>query len=706
MSDEQQTQTVESPAQGEETLTSACILDCPDACGLEVTVAPGEAGRRRVTHIGGVQNGHPTTQGFICRKVGRFAERLEHRDRLLYPLRRTGPKGSGSFERISWDDALGEIARRLEEITDRWGGEAVLPCHYGGSNGALSDGFLDYHFFAHLGASRLDRTICAAPTSAVDRAMYGMMPGVAYEDYADSQAILVWGANPKASSIHHVPFLRQAKQNGAFITVIDPVRNFSSREVDLHLPVRPGADLPLALGMIHRWQQLGALDRDFLDQHAVGLEPLLAAAADWPPERAAEEAGVPVADLLECADRFAAASPAAVRCGWGLERNRNGGQAVAAVLAIPALLGKFGQRGSGYTLSNSKAGGFTRPPELQIPAWNTREINQSRLGLALVGEEEPALDPPVQALVVYNCNPLVTVPDQHRMLRGLEREDLFTVVSEQVMTDTALYADIVLPATTMLEHRDIRVGYGAYVVGASHQVVEPPGEARSNVETFAALGRAMGWDAPIFQLDDDSAFEAVVPHVHRAGQAVDPEILARGGQQNFDFPGSSPVQFDTVHPATPDGKIHLTPECLGPEPYRYVPPGTEDPDDTTLGGRGADAQADGPLTLITPATSELLNSTFGEFSLDQLTATLHPDEAASRNLAAGAPVRVHNRLGEVHCHLRLDPRVRPGVVVIPKGAWRRSSQNTYTSTALCPAHVNRVAGGACYNDARVEVEGV
>jgi anaerobic selenocysteine-containing dehydrogenase len=706
MSEEQQTQTMERPAQSTETLTSTCILDCPDACGLEVTVAQDEAGRRRVTHIGGVQNGHPTTQGFICRKVGRFAERIEHRERLLYPLRRSGPKGSGSFERISWDEALSETARRLQEIVDRWGGEAVLPCHYGGSNGVLSDGFLDYHFFAHLGASRLARTICAAPTSAVDTGMYGKMPGVAYEDYVHSQAILVWGANPKASSIHHVPFLRQAKQNGAFIAVVDPVRNFSSREVDLHLPVRPGADLPLALGMIHRWQQQGVLDREFLHQHADGLDSLLAAAEAWSPERAAEEAGVPLVDLLECADRFAEASPAVVRCGWGLERNRNGGQAVAAVLAIPALLGKFGQRGSGYTLSNSKAGGFLCPPELQLPAWNTRSINQSRLGLALVGEEEPALDPPVQALVVYNCNPLVTVPDQHRMLAGLEREDLFTVVSEQVMTDTALYADILLPATTMLEHRDIRVGYGAYTVGASHRVVPPAGEARSNVETFAALGRAMGWKDPIFKLDDDSAFEAVAGHVHRAGKPVDPEILARGGNQGYDFPGPNPVQFDTVHPRTPDGKIHLAPECLGPEPYRYVPPGTEDPDDVSLNGRGADAAADGPLTLITPATSELLNSTFGESSIDELTATVHPDEAASRDLSAGSTVRVHNRLGEVHCQLRIDPRVRPGVVVIPKGAWRRSSQNTYTSTVLCPAHVNRVAGGACYNDARVEVEGI
>ncbi|MCB1057899.1 MAG: molybdopterin-dependent oxidoreductase, partial [Acidobacteria bacterium] len=470
-----------------ETLTSACMLDCPDGCSLEIEVERGTDGAPdRIVSIGGVRDGHPTTHGFICAKVGRFADRVDHRDRLLTPLRRIGPKGSGSFEPISWDQAIDLVTGRFREIVERWGAEAILPCNYGGSNGMLSDGLVDAAFFARLGASRLARTICAAPTGAVATAMYGKIPGVAYEDYPKARAILIWGANPKASGIHLVPYLREAKQRGAFIAVVDPVARFSDREIDLHLPVYPGADLPLALGLIHRWQRQGKLDRTFLAEHTVGAETLLEAAAAWTPERAAEAARVPLDDLLRLADSFADASPAVVRCGWGLERNRNGGQAVAAVMAIPALLGKFGVQGGGYTMSNSRASVFTPPPELEPPRHQTRIVNQSRLGAALDGE----LDPPIRALFVYNCNPLVTVPEQNRVLRGLEREDLFTVVSEQVMTDTALYADVVLPATTMLEHRDIRPGYGSFVIGAARPVVPPRGEARSNVATFAALGRA------------------------------------------------------------------------------------------------------------------------------------------------------------------------------------------------------------------------
>jgi anaerobic selenocysteine-containing dehydrogenase len=332
---------------------TSCVLDCPDACSLEVTIEEG-----RVTKIG-PGTGNDVTRNFICSKVGRFADRLYHPDRLLYPMRRLGKKdskGEARFERIDWDSALGTIAERFREIRDTEGGEAILPYNYGGSNGFLTDDLVDSAYFARLRASRLGKTICAAPTSEVAKGMYGKMAGVGFPDYPEAELILIWGANPRASNIHLVPLLQDAKERGAFIALVDPIRTLSADLIDLHLPVYPGADLPLALGMIHYWAETSRLDRAFLDGNAVELETLLAAASEWSLDRAAKEARVDRASVRLLADRYAEASPAILRCGWGLERNRNGGQAAAAILAMPTLLGKFGRRGGGYTLSNTGAG--------------------------------------------------------------------------------------------------------------------------------------------------------------------------------------------------------------------------------------------------------------------------------------------------------------------------------------------------------------
>ncbi len=660
--------------------TTTCVLDCPDACSLEVTVDVGPEGER-IRSIGGGLD-HPNTAGFICSKVSHFHRRIYHPDRLLHPMRRKGQKGSGEFEPISWDQAIAEISERLRDIRDRWGGEAILPYHYGGSNGLLEDGFLDEYFFARLGASRLASTLCAVPTSLVNDGMYGKMPGVAYEDYPKAKFILIWGANPKVSNIHLVPYLRQAKQAGAFIAAVDPQQNFSPREVDLHLPVYPGTDLAAALGMIEHWRGTGALDEEFLERSCQGKESLLRAAAEWPLERAAAVAQVPLEDLRRLAEAFAAASPAVVRCGWGLERNRNGGAAAAAILAMPALLGKFGVAGGGFTMSNNVAK-VDQQALLGAPSWSTREINMTRLAEAL----GPAEEKPIKGLFVYNCNPVATVPDQAGVVQGLEREDLFTVVSEQVMTDTALYADILLPATTFFEQREIRIGYGSYIVGGVKPVISPRGEARTNTEVFAALGRAMGWQDEAFTLDSESAFRRVGAALEISGKPADLKILEAGKIQRYEFPGETPVAFSTVFPATVSGKVELTPDCLGDEPFSYLP-----------------LESPYPLALLSPADSRLLNSTLGEVSLDELILTLHPEDAAARSISTGDTLRVFNDLGEVHCKARVNGRIRPGVVLLPKGAWRRSSGNGFTATALCPADTQRVGGGACFNDARVEVE--
>jgi anaerobic selenocysteine-containing dehydrogenase len=666
------------------TVRTTCTMDCPDSCALEVLVA-----RDRIIRIQAASpetTPHPNTQGFICDKVQKFDRRVYHESRILYPMRRTGAKGAGEFRRISWEQALAEIAAKFREIIAQWGGEAILPYHYDGSNGLLSHEFLDNYLFAKLGASRLERTLCAAPATAVATGMYGKMPGVAFQDYVHARAIIVWGANPKASNIHLAPYLREARKKGAFLAAVDPIRNFNSHDIDLHLPVYPGADLPVALAMIREWKEEGRLDRPFLAAHADGLETLLAAADPWTIERAAEVARIPAQDIRTLARVYAEASPALIRLGWGTERNQNGGQALAAVLAMPALLGKFGVRGGGYTLSNSGAAklDMARIFNGNAAPWTTRSINMSQLGGVLTNGWQP----PVKALFVYDCNPAATAPDQNAVLRGLAREDLFTVVHEQVMTDTALYADIVLPAVTFLEQQEIKRSYGSYIVGGVQPVIPPEGEAKPNEWVFAQLGKALGYTDEPFTWDTATCVRQVAAALSLDGRPCDPSAIAGGGIQRYSFPGGGPVQLVSARPQTPDGKIHLAPNDLGPAPYAFQ----------------AVEEGRYPLALVSSSNNKMISSTLGEFNYPELFITMHPADAAARGAAEGDLVRVFNDLGEVICRLRRSDRVRPGVAMMPKGAWRKSSRNGQTVTALCPAHVNVVAGGACFNDARVEVQ--
>lgn len=662
------------------TIRTTCTMDCPDSCALEVTVTDGRIAQIRGSHD------HPTTNGFICDKVGRFDRRVYHRDRLLTPLIRKGPKGSGEFHPVSWPEALHMIGDTLAAIRKQWGGEAILPYHYGGSNGLLGDGFLDHYFFARLGASRLARTLCAAPASEVALGMYGKMAGVAYEDYPEARSIMVWGANPKASNIHLMPFLRQAKKNGAFIASVDPVLNFTEQEIDMHLPIYPGTDLPVALAMIRVWRDEGSLDQAFLSAHAEGVDTLLAAAEPWTLERAASEARVDGEAIRTLARRFAAASPALIRCGWGTERNLNGGQALAAILAMPALLGKFGVRGGGYTLSNSGAAKLDINKLFGPLDWNTRIINMTQLGEVL----NRPLNPPIKALFVYNCNPVATVPDQTEVIKGLSREDLFTVVHEQVVTDTVPYADVVLPAVTFLEQYEIKRGYGSYIMGGVQPVIEACGEAKPNEWLFAELGRAMGFTDEPFTWDTATCMRKATEVLSMNGRPASGEPLLNGRIHRYDFDGPTPVQFRTVQPATANGKAHLSFAALGPKPYIYqrVQNGPY------------------PLALISPSNNKMITSTLGEFNYPELFLAIHQSDATERGITDGDQVRVFNQLGEVLCRAQINNRLRDGVVALPKGAWRKSSGNRLTSVALCPAHVNVVAGGACYNDARVEVEKV
>jgi anaerobic selenocysteine-containing dehydrogenase len=655
---------------------SACPLDCPDLCSLEVEV---EAGR--VTRIDGDRR-NPITDGFICGKVRRLGEHLYGSHRVLTPLRRIGAKGQGEFAPITWDDALDEIAGRLAAIKASHGGEAILPVHYGGSNGWLTEGGAATRLFRRLGASRCERTLCAAPSTAAVRGLYGTVPGVALEDYPHARLIVVWGANPSASGIHLVPIIERAMAAGARLIVVDPRATPLARRADLHLAVRPGTDLPVALALIRELFARGHADRGFLAAHARGLEALTAAAAPWTLERAAAESGCAVDDLARFVALYAAASPAVIRVGWGVERNRNGGSAIAAILALPAIAGKFGVRGGGYTMSNGDVGWGVGPEAgIAEPEPPTRAINLTRLGDALAHA-----DPAIRAVVIYNCNPAQTVPDQRAVERGLARDDLFTVVHEQVLTDTCRFADVVLPATAFLEHREVRRGYGVMRLFDSPAVVAPPGEARSNHQVFAALSARLGLDRPGDPLTEDAVVEAIFAGDRRAlrGQLAADGVAAPTP--------TAPILFVDVFPATADGKIDLAPAALDAQApaglYGYQP----DP-----------ATAAYPLALISPAIASQISSTFGQLRTAPAAVELHPDDAAARGITAGATVRVWNDLGEVVCLAAISRHLRPGVALLPKGTWRFHTGNGAAATALVPQTLTDLGGGPCYNDARVEI---
>src|SRR4051812_14989960 len=432
----------------ESVVETACPLDCPDACSLAVTVQRG-----KVINIDGSSR-NPVTDGFICAKVRKFDQLAYGPDRLLYPAVRTGKKGSGQFKRIDWDEAIELVATRFESARDAAGAETILPYSYGGSNGLLTQDNIDAQLWRRFGTSRLARTVCAAPTGAANQALYGKMASVTYQDYPEARLIILWGVNPSASGIHIIPFVREAQKRGAKLVVVDPRSTPLARSADVHLQVKTGSDVVVALA-IHRYLFAnGHTDAAFLRDHTTGAENLKERAEPWTFARAAEVAGVDAATLETVARLYAESTPALIRCGWGLERNRNGGNAAMSVLALPAIGGKFGVRGGGFSMSNSASWNIERT-WIDAPEPDTRIVNMNHLGRALTEDD----DPPVNLLFVYNCNPAATVPDQQRIIKGLERENLFTIVFEQVMTDTALYADLLLPNTTFLEAYDFAKGY-------------------------------------------------------------------------------------------------------------------------------------------------------------------------------------------------------------------------------------------------------
>lgn len=670
------TPTNEGFAGAETVVDTACPLDCPDSCSLSVTVSKG-----RIVNIDGSTLNAPTA-GYICAKVRRFGDRVYGAARLQYPAIRKGRKGDARFSRISWEEAIELIATRLLEIREQWGGEAVLPFYYGGSNGLLTNDTLDAVFFRRFGASRLARTVCAAPTGVAAQSLYGKMPSVTYEDYPHARLIVLWGVNPSTSGIHLVPFVREAQKQGARLVVIDPRATPLARQADLHLAPRPGSDVVIALA-IHRYLfEQGLADSVFLSAHTTGADRLRARAAEWSFERAAETSGVSEAALRRLAEDYAQTSPALIRCGWGLERNRNGGNAAMAILALPAVAGKFGVRGGGYSMSNSAAWNVARP--WLGPEPSTRIVNMNRLGRTLTDVD----DPPVKALFVYNCNPVATVPDQQRVLQGMARDDLFTVVFDQVMTDTAAFADVVLPATTFLEGYDFARAYGPLSLQLVRPVIDAVGESRSNPDVFGELCRRLDL---LSDAEPDNELDMLVTLFKTLPGTVGSQLEDTGRAEPPC--GFAPVQFVDVMPRTADEKVHLFPEALDTEAPAGLYSYQSDPSTDRY-----------PLALISPASDKTISSTLGELDRPAVALEMHPSDASVRALKTGDPVRIFNDLGSVQCALKVDATIREGTVSLPKGLWRKSTWNQLTGTALVPDSLTDLGGGACFNDARVQVE--
>lgn len=656
---------------------SVCPLDCPDNCSLTVGVEDG-----RVVSVDG-DHRNPVTAGYICAKVHRLPEALYGEHRVMTPLLRSGHKGSGNFEAIDWDQAMALLVEELRATKADHGAEAILPLCYGGSNGMLSQDAADARFFRRLGASRLARTVCATATGAAAEGLYGKMAGVAFPDYESAELIIVWGANPHASGIHILPYIYRAQKQGAKLVVIDPRRTKLAARADLHLALRPGTDLPLALAMHHLLFENGWADEDFLAEHCSGTEEFRGRAREWTAARAAEECGVEEAAIHELVQLYAKSSPALVRCGWGLERNRNGGSAVAAVLALPAVAGKFGVRGGGYTMSNSSVWDFDKAAAIAEAEASTREINMNRVGRVLCGEEGA----PVHFLFVYNNNPVATLPRQAKVLEGLRRDDLFTVVFDPFFTDSAQWADLVLPAASFLERRELARGYGSYSLQDAAAVVEPVGESRSNHRVFTELLSAMELMEPGDPKDEDEQLAAWLKRMPEAAEA-----LQEGKVVAPSF-GDVPVQFVDVFPGTPDARIRLLSQELEEESPRGIYCYQADPK-TELA----------PLALISPARGELISSSFGQLHLKGWPARMNPDDARQRSVAEGDRVRIFNDLGEVVCRATITNDMREGVLELAKGLWSHHTENGATANALAPDSLTDLGAGACYNDARVQVE--
>jgi len=669
---------------------SVCTFDCPDTCSLTVDVDEG-----RIVKVRG-SDALPYTAGVICNKVARYTGDFVHGEqRLLYPLRRIGPKGCGQFERVSWEAALDEIYQRVSAVIDRWGPQAVMPLNYAGPHGLLAGDSMSLRFFHRLGATQLyRRALCGGVRSEAWVGTYGAVPGCPPEFAEHAKLNVVWGNNATATNLHLVRGIRHAKRAGGRLVVVDPLRTKIAEQADLHLPLLPGTDILLAWAVATELERSGAMDQAFIAANVLGAEEFMARAREWPAARAAEACGLQESQVRTFARWMAEADPLVLAPGNGLERGRNGGSGIRAAIALPALLGKLGD-GSGIVLAAGNAFPKT-PARLQrpdlLPA-GTRTLTINDIGRHLAEDD---IDPPLRALFIYNHNPIVVHPDQNRMRRGLARADVFSVGIELTMTESMAHCDVVLPAATHFEYADLYASYGHHWLQRAEPVIPPLGESLPNTEVFRRLAARFGFTEPCFAADDaalmDDAVDIADP---RLGGVRPSEIPTRRALQMAGSDGKPLVLFDNVFPATPSRKIELKSEALA---QRW---GT-----AAVLPAWREREAAYPLMLISPASDKRISSTLGDLAASRKAPPLlmNPTDAARRSLAHGSQVRVWNDRGEVVLRLTVTDAVRPGVVASEKGAWLMTSPTGQTISALVSADLKAdLAEGACFNDTPVEV---
>jgi anaerobic selenocysteine-containing dehydrogenase len=675
---------------------AACPHDCPDTCAMLVEVTDG-----RATKVSGA-DAHKPTRGFLCTKVTRYLERVYHPDRVLYPMRRAGAKGEGRFARISWDEAIAEIARRFRDVAESADGpESILPYSYGGTMGIVQGGSMDRRFFHRLGASLLERTICSAAGGAGLIATLGSKYGTDMENFHRARLIVLWGTNTLTSNIHLWPEIKEALANGARLIGIDPYRNQTLDHCHQFIQVRPGTDAALALAMMHVLISEELCDYDYIEKYTLGFELLKARAAEYPPSRAAGICGISEEEIVGLAREYATTRPAVIRVNYGLQRHAGGGMAVRTIACLPALVGAWRDAGGGVLLSTSGAfaldEGVLHRPDLM--RGNPRTINMSRLGEALT-----AAQPPVRALYVYNSNPAAVAPDQSKVIEGFKREDLFTVVHEQFQTDTADYADILLPATTQLEHRDVVKPYGHYYLVHNEPAIAPLGEAKPNSEVFRLLAKAMGFEEACFNDSDEEILRQALASNNPMLEGLTLEQLERDGWARLNIPETF-TPFSHGGYATPSGKCEFFSERLQREGLDPLPTYTPPRESPEAAPRLA---ARFPIQLLSPPANSFLNSTFSHLasflkSEKQPFVLINAADAAPRRISDGDRVRVWNDRGQCTLVARLSDRVKPGVACALSTWWNKLSPGHRNVNQTVSQALTDLGNGATFYDNLVEI---
>ena len=677
---------------------SVCPLDCPDTCSMKVTVEDG-----RAVDLRGDAD-HPFTRGFLCQKMTRYLDRVYSKDRLLTPLKRAGDKGEGRFEPISWDEALDTISAKMAEAARSSDGpQSILPYSYYGTMGKLQASSLDRRFFHRIGASMLDRTICAS--AGIAGYEYTVGPGRFGADplaIVNAKLIINWGSNTANTNSHLWSLMIQARKRGAAILTIDPYKSPTAKRSDQHIQLRPGTDAALALGLMHVIFRDGLQDDDYLAKGAIGVELLKQRVLEeYPTERVARITGLDAEEIEDLARRYAQVKPSLIRLNYGLQRHFGGGMATRTIACLPAVTGAWRDAGGGALLSTSGvydwANNRLTRPDLVPPG--TRLVNMNQLAEALASELE---GPPVRVLYVYNSNPAAVAPDQARVLDGLRRDDLFTVVHEQFLTDTADYADIVLPATTQLEHLDIHGSYGHHFVMLNPQAIAPIGEARSNNNVFRALAERLGFEESLFPDDETLIKEALDGGPSLEGITL--ERLQVEGSIRLNLPANYAPFAEGRFP-TSSGKCELYSERMkadGLDPLpTYIPP-REDPQTRP------DLAQKHPLQLLSPPRPQFLNSTFANEAHHRKgagdpTVELSEADAASRGFVDGDWVEVYNDRGSFEAKVAITGTVKPGVAISTGLYWAKFSRKGHTVNSTTSTALTDMGGGATFFDNLVEI---